>query len=155
MRMSNEIQIREAGPGDTEQVTAFSLACARDSENLELDGDTVRAGVGNALKDPSRARYFLAERNGKALGQIMLTREWSDWRNTWIWWLQSVYVSGEARGSGVFAALFAHVEKLAREAGAASIRLYVDKGNTAAERAYIKAGFEMDHYNQMAKTLSR
>lgn len=154
MRMSNEIQIREAGPGDVEQVTRFSLACARDSEELTLDRNTVLAGVGNALKDPSRARYFLAERDGKALGQIMLTREWSDWRNTWIWWLQSVYVSNAARGTGVFASLFAHVEKLAREAGVASIRLYVDKGNAAAERAYIKAGFEMDHYNQMAKTLS-
>ncbi len=151
----NELEIREAGPGDTEQVTQFSLACARDSENLELDRDTVRAGVENALKDPAKARYFLAEKDGTPVGQIMLTREWSDWRNTWIWWLQSVYVDPDARGSGVFAAIYAHIEKLAREAGAAAIRLYVDKGNTAAERAYLKAGFAMDHYNQMARNLAR
>lgn len=149
------LHIREAGPADIEQVTQFSLACARDSESLELDRDTVRSGVGNALKDPGRARYFLAEKDGSPVGQVMLTREWSDWRNTWIWWLQSVYVSPDARGSGVFAAIFAHIEKLARETGVASIRLYVDKGNAAAERAYIKAGFGMDHYNQMAKALTR
>ncbi|HYW77576.1 MAG TPA: GNAT family N-acetyltransferase [Gammaproteobacteria bacterium] len=150
----SKMNVREAGPADAEQVTRFSLACARDSENLELDRDTVRAGVENALNDPARGRYFLAEAEGAAVGQIMVTREWSDWRNTWIWWLQSVYVNPDARGKGVFVAIYTHIEQLAREAGAASIRLYVDKGNAAAERAYLKAGFELDHYNQMAKSLN-
>ncbi len=151
----SKLHVREAGPADAEQVMKFSLACARDSENLELDRDTVRAGVENALNDPAKGRYFLAEIDGAPAGQVMLTREWSDWRNTWIWWLQSVYVNTEVRGKGVFAAIYSHIEELASEAGAASIRLYVDKGNTAAERAYIKAGFELDHYNQMAKNLKR
>ena len=150
----SQLNVREAGPADAEQVTLFSLACARDSEDLELDRGIVRAGVENALNDPAKGRYFLAEFNGTPVGQVMLTREWSDWRNTWIWWLQSVYVDPDARGKGVFAAIYAHIEQLAREAGAASVRLYVDKGNTSAERAYLKAGFELDHYNQMAKSLN-
>lgn len=148
------LQIREARRRDAEVVTRFSLACARDSEDLELDLDIVASGVRNALEDPSRARYFLAERDGCPVGQIMVTREWSDWRNAWIWWLQSVYVSPEARGSGVFAALFDYVESEARKAGVKVVRLYVDTDNAGAERAYLKAGFERDHYRQMAKSLA-
>ncbi len=151
--MNDAIHVREAGTADAARVTRFSIACARDSENLTLDEAVVRAGVEAALADPGRGRYFLAERDGKALGQIMVTREWSDWRNAWIWWLQSDYVTSEARGRGVFAALYAHVEDAARAAGVRMIRLYVDADNEGAERAYLKAGFERDHYRQMAKTL--
>lgn len=151
--MSDALDIREAGPSDKDCLTRFSLACARDSEDLSLDEAVLRAGVEAALSDPARGRYFLAERNGKPLGQVMVTREWSDWRNTWIWWLQSVYVSEEARGQGVFAAIYAHIEDAARRRGVPMIRLYVDQANTGAERAYLKAGFERDHYHQMAKVL--
>ncbi|MGH8129113.1 MAG: GNAT family N-acetyltransferase [Gammaproteobacteria bacterium] len=151
--MSEALHVREAGTADADCVTQFSLACARESENLILDEAVVRAGVETALADATRGRYFLAELAAKAVGQVMITREWSDWRNTWIWWLQSVYVSGEARGQGVFAAVYEHIENLAREHGVALIRLYVDQANDGAERAYIKAGFERDHYHQMAKPL--
>ena len=151
--MNDGIHVREAGTADAGCVTGFSIACARDSEDLTLDEAVVRAGVEAALADPGRGRYFLAERGGQALGQIMITREWSDWRNAWIWWLQSVYVAPEARGQGVFDALFSHVEDAARRQGARMIRLYVDEDNAGAESAYLKAGFERDHYRQMAKTL--
>ena len=143
--------IREAKPDDLMQVTQFSLACAKESENLTLDRETVTAGVRAALADPLRARYFLAERDCRPVGQVMITREWSDWRNAWIWWLQSVYVLAEARGTGIFAALFAYVEARARASSAALVRLYVDTANAAAENAYLKAGFARDHYHLMAK----
>ncbi|MGH8273836.1 MAG: GNAT family N-acetyltransferase [Gammaproteobacteria bacterium] len=152
--MSAPLQVREANMADAGTVTTFSLACARESENLALVETVVRAGVETALADPTRGRYFLAERTGKALGQVMITREWSDWRNSWIWWLQSVYVSGEARGQGVFAAVYEHLENLAREQGVVLIRLYVDQANEGAERAYLKAGFKRDHYHLMAKPLN-
>lgn len=152
--MSDTLHIREAGKADAACVTQFSLACARESENLVLDETVVRAGVEAALADPTRGRYFLAEQAGTAVGQVMITREWSDWRNTWIWWLQSVYVSAEARGRGVFAAVYEHIEELAHKHGVALIRLYVDQANEGAERAYLKVGFERDHYRQMAKTLN-
>lgn len=151
--MNDAMHIREAGTADTDCITQFSLACAKESENLALDESVVHAGVEAALADPARGRYFLAEQAGKAIGQVMVTREWSDWRNTWIWWLQSVYVSEEARGQGVFAAIYEYLENLARQHGVALIRLYVDQANDGAERAYIKAGFERDHYHQMAKAL--
>ncbi|MGA7965332.1 MAG: GNAT family N-acetyltransferase [Gammaproteobacteria bacterium] len=151
--MSDVLDIREAGPSDMDCVTRFSLACARDSEDLTLDEAVLRAGVETALSDPARGRYFLAERDGKPLGQVMVTREWSDWRNAWIWWLQSVYVSDEARGQGVFAAIYTHIEDTARRLGVRMIRLYVDQANTGAEKAYLKAGFERDHYHQMVKAL--
>jgi len=152
--MNATLHIREAGSADADCVTRFSRACARDSEDLVLDESVLRAGVEAALSDPARGRYFLAERDGKPLGQVMVTREWSDWRNAWIWWLQSVYVSDEARGQGVFAAIYKHIEDAARQQGVRMIRLYVDKDNTGAEKAYLKAGFERDHYLQMAKKLT-
>jgi len=152
--MSDALHIREAGTADAGRVTQFSIACARDSESLTLDEAVVRAGVEAALSDPARGRYFLAEREGKTVGQVMVTREWSDWRNAWIWWLQSVYVAAEARGQGVFATIYAHLEDIARQQGVRMIRLYVDRDNEGAERAYLKAGFERDHYLQMAKKLT-
>jgi len=151
--MSNALHIREAGPSDADCVARFSLACARDSEDLILDEAVLRAGVEAALSDPARGCYFLAERDGKPLGQVMVTREWSDWRNAWIWWLQSVYVNDNARGQGVFATIYAHIEDAARHQGVRMIRLYVDQANTGAEKAYLKAGFERDHYRQMVKAL--
>jgi GNAT superfamily N-acetyltransferase len=151
--MSDALHIREASTTDGNCITRFSLACARESENLILDEAVVRSGVEAALADPARGRYFLAEQAGKAVGQIMVTREWSDWRNTWIWWLQSVYVCTKTRSQGVFAALYEHIEKTARQQGVTLLRLYVDRANANAERAYLKAGFERDHYHLMAKPL--
>ena len=151
--MRDSLTIREAGANDVGCITQFSLACARESENLILDEAVVRCGVEAALADSVRGRYFLAEQAGKTVGQIMVTREWSDWRNTWIWWLQSVYVCTETRSQGVFAALYEHIEKTARRQGVTLLRLYVDRANANAERAYLKAGFERDHYHLMAKPL--
>ncbi len=151
--MSDSLTIREAGVADVDCITRFSLACAMESENLILDEAVVRSGVEAALADPARGRYFLAEQAGKTVGQIMVTPEWSDWRNTWIWWLQSVYVCTEVRGRGIFSALYAYIEDTARGHGIILIRLYVDRANDGAERTYLKAGFKRDHYHLMAKPL--
>lgn len=86
------VSIRAGAPADLEIITDFNQALARETEGLTLDRDRLRSGVRAGLEDPKRARYFLAERSGQPLGQLMLTREWSDWRNGWFWWIQSVYV---------------------------------------------------------------
>lgn len=152
--MNAHIDCRIATLQDAEIVTEFSSLCALESENLELDADRVRAGVEAALRDPAVGRYYLAEIRRKAAGQIMVTREWSDWRNAWIWWIQSVYVSRDTRRLGVFSALLEHVREQAIQEGAALLRLYVDEDNNPAESTYLARGFTRAHYRMLERTLA-
>lgn len=155
MSPGTRFSLRQATPGDAGVVARFSSQCALESENLELDAKRVRAGVAAALRDPAVGRYYLAERRGKAVGQIMITREWSDWRNAWIWWIQSVYVCRDARRSGVFSALLEHVRNAAEKERAALLRLYVDHDNHSAEATYLARGFTRAHYRMLERPLAK
>src|SRR5512139_3398259 len=108
------MNIRLATPADVSVVTDFNLRLADETEQLKLDPPTVRAGVAAVLGDAHKGLYFLAELDGRIAGQLMITYEWSDWRNGDLWWLQSVYVHPDFRSRGVFKALFAHLTELAR-----------------------------------------
>lgn len=154
MHGPDTLRLRRADAHDADTVAAFNIACARESEGLALDPERAAAGVAAALADPARGRYYLAEDDSGPLGQIMITFEWSDWRNAWFWWLQSVYVRADARRRGVFRALLAHVEAQARADRAAALRLYVDLDNHGAERTYRSAGFERAHYRMMERSLA-
>ncbi|CAN5626168.1 GNAT family N-acetyltransferase [soil metagenome] len=135
------LQVREACRDDLDWLAEGAIAMARETEDKRLDPDTVRAGIAAGLDDPAKARYFVAERDGARAGTLMLTREWSDWRNGAWWWIQSVYVAPAHRRQGVFAALYRHVEVLAREApGVIGLRLYVESDNSAAQRTYTALG---------------
>src|SRR5690625_242810 len=145
MNHHDTLTCRPATVDDAPVVTEFSRRCALDSEGLALDPDRVGAGVEAALRDPERGRYYLAESAQEPLGQIMITREWSDWRNAWIWWIQSVYVHPDARRQGVFTALLEYVCDEAARAEAALLRLYVDKDNGRAEKTYLERNFAQAH----------
>jgi hypothetical protein len=95
------MHIRPAEARDAQVITEFNLALAEETESLRLDPATVAAGVAALLKDPSKGLYFLAEVEGAVAGQVMITYEWSDWRNGNLWWLQSVYVKPQFRDRGV------------------------------------------------------
>jgi GNAT superfamily N-acetyltransferase len=139
--------VRAATPADAEAIAAFNAAIARESEHRELDPARLRAGVQQALADPARARYFLACLGERIIGQLMLTVEWSDWRNGWFWWIQSVYVDREQRGRGVYAALHRHVRQLARAGrDVIGLRLYVERGNARARRVYDRLGMHPTSY---------
>src|SRR5271165_980235 len=98
------LPLRQATPADAPTITAFNCLLAEESEGTHLNPATVAAGVAAGLADPRKALYFVAEKDGQVVGQVMITREWSDWRNGhWIW-LQSVYVRADARRLGVFRA---------------------------------------------------
>ena len=141
MQAPTALQVRQATPPDAETVTDFVIAMALDSEALELDRTVVRAAVVAALDDPGRAPYWLAIKDGRAAGQLMITTEWSDWNNAWYWWVQSVYVLPECRRHGIFRELYHHVAKVAREReDVCAIRLYVEHDNTGARRAYEQIG---------------
>lgn len=135
------IHVRDAGLDDLAWLTEAALAMALETEHKRLDPDTVRAGIAAGLSDAAKARYFVAECAGARAGTLMLTGEWSDWRNGAWWWIQSVYVMAAHRRRGVFAALYRHVEALARAApGVIGLRLYVEQDNAAALRTYAALG---------------
>lgn len=145
-----DLKIRDAEPADAGIIAEFNVLLAAESEDIRLDPVRVRAGVEALLADPGLGRYWIAERHGEIAGQIMTTREWSDWRNGMIWWIQSVYVRDEARGRGVFSALYRHVERLAREdPGVCGLRLYVENGNHRAQRVYEAMGMHDGGYHVM------
>jgi GNAT superfamily N-acetyltransferase len=144
--MAPELAVRTARPDDAAVIADFNLRLAAESEDLALEPATVRAGVEALLADPAKGLYFLAESDGRPVGQLMLTVEWSDWRNGPIYWLQSVYVLPAARGGGVFRALWERAVATARAAGARAVRLYVDEDNRAAQDVYRRVGMRPSHY---------
>jgi GNAT superfamily N-acetyltransferase len=129
---------------------------ARETEGLRLDPAKIYPGVAAVLRDSAKGLYFVAEAAGEVIGQVMVTYEWSDWRNGTIWWLQSVYVKPECRGKGVFRALFAHLESLARTSGeVCCLRLYMHFENLRARKSYEGLGMQKTHYEVFEKELSQ
>ncbi len=138
--------IRRARPADAPVLADFNVALAKETEDHVLDPAVIGPGVAAILADPAKGHYFVAEIGGRVVGQTMVTFEWSDWRNGFLWWIQSVYVEPAARESGVFKALHARVKEEARAAGAVGIRLYVFDGNARAQKVYARLGMRDGRY---------
>jgi ribosomal protein S18 acetylase RimI-like enzyme len=144
------ITVRAADADDADFLARGNVAMALEAEHKQLDPATVAAGVRAVLGDPAKGRYFVAECDGRPAGQLMITYEWSDWRNGTFWWIQSVYVVPAARRSGVFRALFRHLEERAQgDATVCGIRLYVDRDNERAQATYRRCGLEDGGYRVM------
>jgi ribosomal protein S18 acetylase RimI-like enzyme len=140
------ISIRPAIAADESVIVDYNAALAWESEQLRLDRDVLAMGVRAALADSAKATYFIAEIDGQRVGQMMITLEWSDWRNGQIWWIQSVYVAADYRRRGIFTALYKHVAHLARAQNAAGLRLYVMSDNRAAQSTYQAMGMSLSEY---------
>lgn len=142
------ITIRHATMADVAIIVEYNCRLARETEGKELDPPTVTAGVSAAVADPTRyGPYYLACDGDDVVGQLQITLEWSDWRNGWFWWVQSVYVRADHRGRGVFTALYRHVRATAQTAGnVIGIRLYVERDNHPAQATYAKLGMEVAPY---------
>ena len=160
--MPGHVRVREAHAADAGLLAQWARTMAHETEGLELDADTVLAGVGQGIADPSKARYFVAVREvplagdeviSEPVGMLMLTSEWSDWRCGHWWWIQSVYVTPAHRRGGVFRALYAHVHALAAaRADVVGLRLYVERGNAAAKAAYASLGMHDAGYDILEAT---
>lgn len=143
----SETRYRDAVPDDATIIIEFQLAMARETEELDLDRDILTRGVQAVFADPSKGRYFVAENSGRVIGSLMITYEWSDWRNGTVWWIQSVYVIPEFRRRGIYAGLYAHVRAMVEpKPEIRGIRLYVDNRNTSAQQVYTRLGMEGEHY---------
>lgn len=145
--MKSQITIRPATKADFTVLVANNQAMAMETENRQLDNQILSGGVQNLLDDPNKGFYIVAEENGQVVGNLMITKEWSDWRNGDMWWFQSVFVHPEHRGKGIFKALYQHVMALAKENGIKELRLYVEHDNVVAQKVYAALGMAKSHYD--------
>jgi GNAT superfamily N-acetyltransferase len=144
-------KIREAKLTDTAIIADFNARMALETEQRTLDIERVRQGVQALLSDPAKGAYFIAEietdGTTSIAGQLLITYEWSDWRNGNFWWIQSVYVEEKFRGQGIFRALFNHVDQLAKARNdVCGLRLYVDAHNHSARKTYERLGMKRTNY---------
>lgn len=141
------ITVRKAERDDVGFLVEGNARMAWETEALVLDLERLRAGVEAVLADPGRGFYLIAEEDGERAGQMMITYEWSDWRNGVFWWIQSVYTLAERRGRGVFRALYGAVEeRAAAEGNVCGLRLYVESHNEAAQATYARCGMRETVY---------
>jgi len=137
-------------------IADFNQRLAAETEDLRLEPDRIEPGVAAVLKDPAKGIYYVAEMAGEIVGQVMITYEWSDWRNGMMWWLQSVYVLPQSRQQGVFRLLFQHVESLARgRTDVCALRLYMHADNTRARQSYERLGMKHTKYEVFELDVSR
>jgi len=143
----SEIEYREAVPDDAGSIVDFQVAMARETEDVELDRETLSRGVAAVFANNSLGRYFVATEEDDVIASLLITYEWSDWRAGTVWWIQSVYVVPSFRRRGVYAGLYNHVKTMVEgDAGIRGIRLYVDERNKDAQQVYARLGMNGEHY---------
>jgi GNAT superfamily N-acetyltransferase len=151
---TNEVCIRDADTSDSGDIVAGNTKMAEETEGKALDPASIGPGVRTILADSTLGRYWVAESAGEIIGQMMITYEWSDWRNGTIWWIQSVFVRPDWRRKGVFSGLYRHVESLAAmEPSVIGLRLYVEQNNQRAQRTYEALGMVKPSYLVMESML--
>lgn len=140
------ISIRKAVPADAPAITEFQQKMAWETEKLMLAEDVIKSGVTAVFTDPSKGRYYVAESGGKVIASLLITYEWSDWRNRNVWWLQSVYVLPAYRRKGVFRMMYTIIREEADNNRVAGLRLYVETNNKIAQQTYESLGMKCQHY---------
>ncbi len=139
--------IRNARPEDTDVLTDFNIKMAYETEQKKLASEVIQAGIMKLFSETDLGFYTVAEVQGELVGALMITTEWSDWRNGLFWWIQSVYIQPQYRRQGIFRSLYQHIRDKARqEKGVCGLRLYVEKENTSAQQTYLNAGMQETDY---------
>ena len=145
----SDFHIRLAEPRDLESLVTYNMALAWETEGRQLERSLLQSGVESILTDSAKGFYVVMEHlpTGQTIGQLLITFEWSDWRNAVFWWLQSVYVHKEWRRQGVFKTLYDYVlQEGERRGNVAGIRLYVEQDNAIAQEVYAQAGLSAAPY---------
>jgi GNAT superfamily N-acetyltransferase len=141
------MNIRLAERSDISALVGFNQAMAHETEGKRLVSDVLTPGVAAVFEDEHKGFYVVADDEGTVVGGLLITFEWSDWRNNWFWWIQSVYVLPEYRGRSVYSRMYEFVKKLADERGnVCGFRLYVERENEHARKVYEKLGMHQSHY---------
>lgn len=143
---ANSLIIREGQPSDAEVIAEFQQKMALETEKKTLDPEIVLPAVNAVFKDKAKGFYVCAESDGRVVGSLMITFEWSDWRNSNLWWVQSVFVEPDFRGQGIFSRLYEHVIESAKANDVMFVRLYVETGNERAQKTYERLGMKKMPY---------
>jgi len=152
----NEIRIRRADISDAEIIANFNAAMAKETEALNLDMETLLTGIRTVMNDDSHGYYMLAEIQDQVVGCMLITYEWSDWRNGQFWWIQSVYVNKQFRRLGIFKTLYNNVKEKAKKVKTCvGLRLYVENNNDQAQQTYEALGMAQTHYTLYEDSLKR
>ncbi len=153
MTPADHVTVRPATHEDVETLTEFSAAMAMETEQRALDRARLRMGTQSVIDQPERGRYFVADLQQDAsadtvtVGQLLITYEWSDWRNAQFWWIQSVYVHPAWRRKGVYRHMHRTILNLARsQAAVCGVRLYVEGSNRVAKHVYDRVGLALSTY---------
>ncbi|MFB1034153.1 MAG: GNAT family N-acetyltransferase [Sinobacterium sp.] len=142
-----KINIRVAQNSDVKSLVEFNQLMAWETEQKKLDEDILTKGVSALIVDENKGFYLVAEQNNIVVGSLMVTTEWSDWRNGVFWWVQSVYITPDFRRQGIYAQLYAQVKTLAEQQhNVCGFRLYVEKENIIAQKTYESLGMQPTHY---------
>ena len=144
--------IEKASSSDIDSIAGFQVALVLETDHIEPDCERMRHGVRRVFDEPGIGFYLVArDGTGAPAGCLLVQREWSDWRNTWVWWVHSVYVAPEHRRRGIISGMLAHAEDMARAENAAGLRLYVESNNDPAKTAYLRAGLAPGYYEFFEK----
>ena len=146
--------IRSASTDDISDIAQFNIAMAQETEERQLDPETIQSGVSGVIQNHAHGFYLIAERDQVAVGSLLITFEWSDWRNGTLWWIQSVYVKPEHRRTGIFKALYDAVISRAHDTeNVRGIRLYVEQENLGAQSVYQKLLMQKTPYQMYERML--
>lgn len=148
------MEIRFAEPRDIQSLVDFNQAMAMETEGKTLDSAILSKGVAAVFDDDRRGFYVVAEDESRIIGGLLVTYEWSDWRNGWFWWIQSVYVIPEYRGKGIYSLMYRYIKEEASKRGdVCGYRLYVEKENIHAQKVYEKLGMDETYYLMYEETM--
>jgi ribosomal protein S18 acetylase RimI-like enzyme len=152
--MNHKFIVRKATESDAEAIIEFNIAMAMETEGKTLKRDDIEPGVLGLFKNPEYGFYMVAELEGNVVGSLMVTFEWSDWRNGLIWWIQSVYVIPEYRRNGVYRAMYDSIKQMAnKKQNVCGFRLYVEKENIIAQKTYAALGMTETHYKMFEEII--
>jgi ribosomal protein S18 acetylase RimI-like enzyme len=142
------MKFREAIASEINIIAGFQQKMAYETEHFRLNSETVAQGVQAVFNNSAKGKYYVVEDDGKVISSLLTTYEWSDWRNSTVIWIQSVYVLPEYRNKGVFKLMYSEIKKITdNNPGYSGIRLYVDKTNIKAQNVYTKIGMQSEHYS--------
>ncbi len=149
--MTSNFIVRKAAPTEASLIVDFQIAMAWESEKMKLDQAVVTRGVQSVFENKQHGIYFVAEPSnqpGTIAASLLITFEWSDWRNGQVWWIHSVYVRPEFRKQGAYKTMYEHLQNVVRaDPNLRGLRLYVDKTNTNAQKVYVNLGMDLEHYH--------
>jgi GNAT superfamily N-acetyltransferase len=140
------VTIRKANQSDSQPIIDFQQKMAWETEEMKLVPQVISRGVNGVFEDPSRGQYWVAEKDNSIIASLLITYEWSDWRNCNVWWFQSVYVLPGHRRKGVFRNMYSFIKREAQDSNAAGLRLYVESNNLRARNTYEALGMSSEHY---------